>query len=91
VAPFWDNINIAGSDRGAISYETFESGYFLEQVNAFLQRKRPTSFEGTWMLVTYYNEVFPHSGTGEVCVNLLHVYMLHGVLLFLFRTPFKPS
>ena len=79
MAPFWDDINIAGSGRGTISYETFESGYFLEQVNAFLQRIRPTSFEGTWMLVAYYNEVFPFSGTGEVYVNLLDVYMLHKV------------
>jgi len=91
VAPFWDNINIAGSDRGAISYETFESGYFLEQVNIFLQKGRSTSFEGTWMLVAYYNAVFPYSGTGEVHVNPLHVYMLNRVFFFLFRTLSKPS
>ena len=93
MAPFWDDINISGGDRGAISYETFESGYFLEQVNAFLQRIRPTSFEGTWMLVAYYNEVFPISSTGEVriCVNLLQVYVLHRVFFFSFRTPSKPS
>ena len=73
MAPFWDDIHIGIS--GGISYETFESGYFLDHVNAFLQRKRGTSFEGTWMLVAYYNEVHPYSGTGEVYVNLLHVYM----------------
>ena len=91
MAPFWDDINISGGDRGAISYETFESGYFLEQVNAFLQRIRPTSFEGTWMLVAYYNEVSPFSSTEEVWVNLLQVYVLHRVFFFPFRTPSKPS
>ena len=90
MAPFWDDINISGGDRGAISYETFESGYFLEQVNAFL-RIRPTSFEGTWMLVAYYNEVSPLSSTEEVWVNLLQVYVLHRVFFFPFRTPSKPS
>ena len=90
MAPFWDDINISGGDRGAISYETFESGYFLEQVNAFL-RIRPTSFEGTWMLVAYYNEVSPFSSTEEVWVNLLQVYVLHRVFFFPFRTPSKPS
>ena len=82
MAPFWDDINIAGVDRGTISYETFESGYFLEQVNAFLQRIRPTSFEGTWMLAAKYNEVHPYSGTGDVSVNLVHAYMLHKVFFF---------
>ena len=91
MAPFMSNIDTRGGDRGTISYETFQSGYFLEQVNAFIQRKIPTSFEGTWMLVAYYNEVFPLSGTGEVCVNPLHVYVLHRVHVFLLRTPSKPS
>jgi len=90
VAPFWDDVDISGGDQGEISYETFESGTFLEQVNAFLQKKRSTYFEGTWMLVAYYNAVFPYSGTGEVCVNLLHVYMLYRMFL-LFRTLSKPS
>ena len=64
VAPFWDDINI--NKGGIISYETFDSGYFLQQVNDFIERTRPTSFEGTWMIVAYYNKVQPFSGSGEV-------------------------
>ena len=91
MAPFWAAIDGARIDQGTISYEIFESGYFLEQINAFIQRKRPTSFEGTWMLVAYYNEVVPYFGTGEVYVNLMHVYVLHRKFFFLFRPPSKPS
>ena len=72
LAPFWDDIDIA--DGGTISYETFQSGYFLEQVNAYIQRQRPTAFNGTWMMSVYYKEVQPYSGTGEVCVYV-RVYM----------------
>lgn len=71
VAPFWDDMNI--SNGGTISYETFESGYYLEMVNAYIQRKLPTNFEGTWMMNVYYKEVRPFSGTGEViCVFFMH-------------------
>ena len=63
VAPFWDDINI--NDGGTISYETFESGYYLEQVNAYIQRQRQNAFRGTWMMNVYYNEVAPYSsGSG---------------------------
>ena len=61
IAPFWDDINI--NRGGVISYETFESGYFIDQVNAFIQRERPSSFDGTWMMAAYYNKVAPFSGT----------------------------
>ena len=66
VAPFWDNINIGRG--GKISYETFQSGYFLDQVNAYIQRQRPTAFNGTWMMSAYYKEVQALAGTGEVSV-----------------------
>lgn len=65
IAPYWDDINI--SRGGTISYESFESSYLLEQVNDFLQRKGLTDFEGTWMMVVYYDSVQPFTGTGEVC------------------------
>ena len=64
LAPFWDDINIGKG--GTISYEIFESGYYLEQVNAYIQRQRPTAFEGTWIMNVYYKEVQPFSGVGEV-------------------------
>ena len=66
VAPFWDDINIAG-DNGEIFYEIHESGYFLDQVNAFLQQRRPSfnNFTGTWMLVAYWDAVRPFSFIGD--------------------------
>ena len=66
LAPFWDDINIVRG--GKISYETFQSGYFLDQVNAYIQRQRPTAFNGTWMMSAYYKEVQALAGTGEVSV-----------------------
>ena len=62
VAPFWDDINT--KDGGTISYETFESGYYLEQVNAYIQRQRQNAFHGTWMINVYYKEVAPYSDSG---------------------------
>ena len=63
VAPFWDDINT--DNGGTISYETFESGYYLEQVNAYIQRQRQNAFQGTWMINVYYKEVAPYSDSGE--------------------------
>ena len=76
MAPFWDDINIGRSDT--ISYETFESGYYLEQVNAYIQRQRQNTFQGTWMMNVYYKEVAPFnaipfsefgSGVSEIIRN----------------------
>ena len=64
MAPFWDDINL--NDGGGISYEAFESGYYLEQVNAFIRREMSTSFTGTWMMNVYYQQVAPYVGDGEV-------------------------
>ena len=64
VAPFWDNIYLDRS--GTISYETFESGYYLEQVNAYIQRQRQNTFQGTWMMNVYYKEVASRFVSGEV-------------------------
>lgn len=67
LAPYWDDINIVRG--GTISYGTFESGYLLEQVNAYLQRAFPTNFVGTWMMVAYYDQVAPYTSSDEVhCV-----------------------
>ena len=64
LAPYWDDINIVNG--GSISYELFDSGYFLDEVNSYLYRKLPSNFEGTWMIVANYYMVAPYSGTGEV-------------------------
>ena len=71
MAPFWDDIHIGRS--GTISYETFESGYYLEQVNAYIQRQRQNTFQGTWMMNVYYEEVnlCCSSVSGEVNDNTL--------------------
>ena len=67
MAPFWDDIDIGRS--GTISYGTFESGYYLEQVNAYIQRQRQNTFQGTWMMNVHYKEVAPYSGSGKVNDN----------------------
>ena len=64
IAGFWDDIDIRNG--GSIKYEIFESGYLLDEVNEYLQRIRPTSFEGTWMLLANYDKVGAYSGSGEV-------------------------
>ena len=69
VAAFWDDIDIRNG--GSITYEIFESGYFLDVVNEYLKRIRPTSFEGTWMLVASFDKVEPYSGSGEVSLTNL--------------------
>lgn len=61
VAPYWDDIDIRG-DSGVISYEIHEDGYFLDLVNNFLQRSRPSSFVGTWMAVVSWDAVHPFPG-----------------------------
>ena len=83
VAPFWDDVDIR-FDTGDISYEIHESGYFLDQVNNFIRRSRPTDFVGTWMMVVYYDKVHPYFGlfNSEVTVmtwylTLLDYYDLH--------------
>ena len=71
MAPFWGDTDIDRS--GTISYETFKSGYYLEQVNAYIQRQRQNTFQGTWMMNVYYKEVAPYysSVSGEVNDNTL--------------------
>ena len=68
IGPFWDDINT--NNGGETSYETFQSSYYLGQVNAFLNRKRAivAEFEGTWMMVAYYDDVAPISGSAGVCM-----------------------
>ena len=61
IAPFWDDVDIRGGN-GRVHYEIHESGYFLEQINTFLQIKRPSSFEGTWMLVAHWDSVHHYPG-----------------------------
>ena len=61
MAPFWGHIDTRRG--GTLSHETFESGYYLEQVNAYIQRRRQNTFQGTWMMNVYYKEVAPFYAT----------------------------
>ena len=72
VAPFWDDANIVGG-RGQISYEVHESGYLLDHVNAYIRAQRPSEFQGTWMLIVFYDAVQPFFGFG---VSVLK-YIIH--------------
>lgn len=81
VAPFWDDVDIRFG-TGDISYEIHESGYFLDQVNAFIQQTRPTEFQGTWMMVVFYDAVHPYFGlfNSDVCKFII-LSLLSTVLL----------
>lgn len=77
VAPFWDDVDIRGG-RGEISYEIHTSGYYLDEVNTFLQRKRPSDFAGTWMAVIYYDAIHPYFGLSNPEVK----YVFSTLILF---------
>lgn len=70
VAPYWDDIDTR-SDSGVISYEVHQSGYYLDRVNAFLRRKRPSTFVGTWMMVAYWDAVNPYFGPFRSEVDIM--------------------
>ena len=87
VAPFWDDIYIGRS--GTISYETFQSGYYLEQVNAYIQRQRQNTFQGTWMMNVYYKEVAPSfssvSGVNDNTLLCVSVSTLRIIIIILVK------
>ena len=70
VAPFWDDVDTRFGS-GEISYEVHGSGYYLDRVNEFLRINRPSDFEGTWMLVAYWNAVHEYFGFFNPEVNRL--------------------
>ena len=61
MAPFWDDVDTRFGN-GQISYEIHQSGYFLDQINLFLRTKRPSTFQGTWMMVAYWEAVHEYFG-----------------------------
>ena len=70
VAPFWDDVDIRGGN-GQISYEIHESGYFLDHISAFVRAQRPSEFQGTWMMVVFWDAVHPYFGASNPEVYLL--------------------
>ena len=75
MAPFWEDADTRGG-RGVVSYEVHESGYMLEHVSAYLQSQRPSTFQGTWMLVVFYDAVQPYffnTGVSKVYSSLVNM------------------
>ena len=72
VAPFWDDANIIGG-RGQISYEVHESGYLLDHVSAYIRAQRPSEFQGTWMLIVFYDAVQPFFGSAVSVLSIVHL------------------
>ena len=71
VAPFWDDVDIRGGN-GEISYMTFVAGEELNTVNTFIQRQTNyTTFEGTWMMVVFWDRVHPFFGSSNEEVYVL--------------------
>ena len=73
VAPFWEDADTR-IGNGQISYEVHQSGYYLDRVNLFLKINRPSTFEGTWMMVVYWSAVRPFSSFSNTEVGTLAIY-----------------
>ena len=69
VAPFWDDVDIRG-DNGEISYQVFQSGDDMEIVSSFIRSQTSfTTFEGTWMMVVFWDSVHPYFGAANIEVS----------------------
>ena len=56
-----------------VSYEIYDSGYFLDHISAFVRFQRPSDFQGTWMAVVYWDAIHPYIGVdspevGNTCI-----------------------
>ena len=72
-----------------IFYETVESGLYLEQVNAFIQRQTKSSFDGTWMMNVYYQDVAAFGGSVLGEVRDFVIALTYSQCILFFRTLFK--
>ena len=81
MAPFWDDVDTRFGS-GQIFYEIHTSGYFLEKVNAYLNRKRPSLFKGTWMMVVHWDAVHEYFGFFNPEVKYMKIIGSFGVTLF---------
>lgn len=65
VAPFWDDVDIRGGN-GVISYQIFQTGTEIASVSSFIQTTTNyTTFEGTWMMVVFWDAVHPYFGASN--------------------------
>ena len=62
VAPFWGDVDTTVT--GQVLYEVYESEYAIDYVSAFLRRRNPSDFQGTWMMIAYWDRVLPYSFFG---------------------------
>ena len=70
VAPFWDDADTRGGS-GQISYEIHQSGYYLDHVSSFIRARNPSEFQGTWMMVTFWDAIHPFIGAFNSEVRML--------------------
>ena len=84
VAPFWDDAD-ATEGSGQVSYEIYETGYQLDYVSAFIRRRNPSDFQGTWMMVVMWDSVqqFSFFTFSEVCKKILFFNCVLQIGLFL--------
>jgi len=82
-------VDIRGGN-GQISYEIHESGYFLDHVSAFIRAQKPSEFQGTWMMVVFWDAVHPYSGTFNLEVYLMS-FILFSIYSLLFIGKLFPS
>lgn len=70
VAPYWDDIDLRYGN-GRLSYEVHDSGFYLDEVNRFITRRRPSDFQGTWMAVIFYDRVrqYPAASSTQVRIH----------------------
>ena len=76
VAPFWDDVDTRGGN-GQVYYEVYQSGHFLNQVSSFIRKMNPSPFQGTWMLVVYWDAVHPYFGAVNPEVSDIDTWILH--------------
>ena len=71
MAPFWDDIDIR-QGNGEISYEIHDSGYYIDHVSGYIRAVSPSDFQGTWMLIAYWDAVHPYPGANisAVCMYI---------------------
>ena len=69
MAPFWDDVDTRWNS-GEVSYEVYEAGYQLDYVSAFIRRRNPSNFHGTWMMVASWDAVHQYFAlfSSLVCV-----------------------
>ena len=75
MAPFWDDADTRFGN-GEVSYEVYESGYMLDYISAFIRRRNPSNFRGTWMMVASWDAVHRYFASLSPWVCVIVVILL---------------